>query len=324
MIISARIESGHLAGNLLHDPSERDLFIYLPPGYENSDRHYPAVYLLHSYGQTAEQLMKPRTTGQRWLPPIEDILNPVFGRMRAAPVIVIVPDGSTRYGCSQWVSSSVCGDFEQYVLGDIISYVDCHYRTIPEACSRGVLGFSSGGSGAWNLASRHPSVFSALAMLSGDTFLDMTHKTILYQYLNSIWPEQPNGPVADNGLAQVVYSYSAAYSPNPGKAPFYVDLPVASPSGELVQEVWDRWLSFDPVVNWRARKDNIRSLRGIMLDVGCRDDYQLQWGHRLLSHYLSGAAIAHETAEHAGNHGSRLPERYQVALQWLSQVLKHE
>lgn len=59
MIVHSRIESGHLAGNLLEDPSERDLFIYLPPGYEESERRYPTTYLLHAYGDTAEGLVNP-------------------------------------------------------------------------------------------------------------------------------------------------------------------------------------------------------------------------------------------------------------------------
>jgi len=61
MIIHARVESSHLAGNLLGDPSERDLFVYLPPGYEESDRRFPTAYLLHPGGSTAEQLVHPAT-----------------------------------------------------------------------------------------------------------------------------------------------------------------------------------------------------------------------------------------------------------------------
>ena len=49
------------------------------------------------------------------------------------------------------------------------------------------------------------------------------------------------------------------------------DLPMAFPSGELRQDVWDRWLSFDPVVNWRDRVDNLIQLRGILLDAGQKD-----------------------------------------------------
>jgi S-formylglutathione hydrolase FrmB len=321
MMVHTRLESSHLASNLLGDPSERDLFVYLPPGYEESDRRYPTAYLLHAYGQTAEQVVTPATDGLRWSPPVEDVLDPVFGRMGVTPMIVVIPDGNSRYGCGQWVDSPVTGHFEQYVVRDVVAFVDAHYRTIPNSRSRGVFGFSSGGFGAWNLASRNPEVFGAMAVLSADSFLDMTHKVILYKYLDSIWPEAPSGPIEGNEWSELVYDYSATYSPNPDRPPFYVDLPVASPSGELIQEVWDRWLAFDPVVNVHDRLDNLRKLSGILLDVGFNDDYNLHWGHRLLSHYLTEAGIAHEHRENAGNHGGRARESYQMALQWLSRVL---
>ncbi len=321
MIIHSRLNSAHLAGNLLGDPSERDLFVYLPPGYEESGRRYPTAYLLHAYGTSAEQLITPATDGERWAPPLEDVLDPVFGRMGVAPMIVVIPDGDSRYGCGQWVDSPVTGHFEQYVLHDVVPYVDATHRTTPDARSRGVFGFSSGGFGAWNLASRNPDVFGAMAVLSADSFLDMTHKYMLYEYLDSIWPEAPNGPIEGNFWSEIVYDYAATYSPNPDRPPFYVDLPVAYPSGELIQEVWDRWLSFDPVVNVRDRHDNLRKLSGILLDAGSKDDYNLHWGHRVLSHRLNEAGIAHEARENLGNHGGRARERYQVALQWLAQVL---
>ena len=55
--------------------------------------------------------------------------------------------------------------------------------------------------------------------------------------------------------------------------------------------------------------------------LGTHDDYNLHWGHRLLSHYLHEAGIAHEHRENPGNHGGRANESYQVSLQWLGQVL---
>ena len=125
--------------------------------------------------------MQPPTVGRRRTPPIEDVLDPVFARMGVAPMIVVIPDGWTRLGCSQWVDSPVGGNFEQYLLHDVVAHVDDNYRTLPDPASRGVLGFSSGGCGAWNLASRNPDIFGAVAMLSGDSFLDMTHKTFLYE-----------------------------------------------------------------------------------------------------------------------------------------------
>ena len=69
------------------------------------------------------------------------------------------------------------------------------------------------------------------------------------------------------------------------------------------------------------RVDNLKKLSGILLDVGWNDDYQLHWGHRLLSHYLAEAGITHESTENAGSHSGRSRERYQVALEWLGGVL---
>jgi enterochelin esterase family protein len=146
---------------------------------------------------------------------------------------------------------------------------------------------------------------------------------MLYKYLDGIWPEAPSGPVEGDFWSEIVYNYSATYSPNPDNPPYYVDLPVAFPSGELLQDVWDRWLAFDPVVNVHERHDNLRKLRGILLDAGFNDDYNLHWGHRLLSHYLTEAGIPHEHRENTGNHGGRASERYQVALEWLSQTLQY-
>ena len=116
MIVHSRLESAHLAGNLLEDPTERDLFVYLPPGYEESDRRYPTAFLLHALGDSPSALVTPAIDGQRWRPPIEDVLDPVFGRMGVPPMIVVIPDGNSRYGCGQWVDSPVTGHFEQYVF----------------------------------------------------------------------------------------------------------------------------------------------------------------------------------------------------------------
>ena len=59
-----------------------------------------------------------------------------------------------------------------------------------------------------------------------------------------------------------------------------------------------------------------------MLDAGQTDDYNRDWGRRLLSHRLTEVGIAHVASENAGNHGGRASESYQVALEWMGQVLR--
>ena len=62
-------------------------------------------------------------------------------------MIVVMPDGWSRWGCGQWVDSPVTGNYETYLLEDVIPTVDATYRTISTAPGRGVFGFSSGGFG---------------------------------------------------------------------------------------------------------------------------------------------------------------------------------
>jgi hypothetical protein len=117
--------------------------------------------------------------------------------------------------------------------------------------------------GAWNIVSQTPDVFVAMAVLSADTFLDMTHMVFPYKYFDNVWPEPPNGPIEGDDWSMMTYAYSAAYSPNPDNPPYFVDLPIAWPSGEVIQEVYDRWLACDPVENYRYRLENLRSLSRI-------------------------------------------------------------
>ena len=63
MIVRTRIEGSRLVGNLLGDPSERDLVVYLPPGYDDSERRYPTAYLLHALGNSSEEMVTPETDG---------------------------------------------------------------------------------------------------------------------------------------------------------------------------------------------------------------------------------------------------------------------
>ena len=253
-----------------------------------------------------------------------DVLDPVFVRHGAREMIVVIPDGWTRYGCGQWVDSPVNGRFEQYVIQDVISRVDSQFRTIPTAPSRGVLGFSSGGFGAWHLATRNPDVFGAVAVLSGDSYFDLTHKGMVYDYLNRVWADKPNGPIEGDEMSFMVYALAACYSPNIENWPYFVDLPVDQTTGELVETTWEKWRSYDMVVNWKERQDHLRALRGILLDSGRHDEHGLQWGHRLVSHYLTKAGIDHDVCEHAGSHSGRSMERHQLALQWLASKLEHE
>jgi pimeloyl-ACP methyl ester carboxylesterase len=332
LIVKQRIDSRHLAGNLLGDPSERDLYVYLPPSCKGTEQRYATAYLLLGYGLQPKDMVEPgdgELGGAGPMHSIADVLDLQFFREPSMEMIVAVVDGWTKYGGSQYVDSPVNGNFESFAVEEVVSYVDAHFPTIPRAESRAVFGYSSGGFGAWHLGSRHPDVFGAMAMLSADSYFELSHLSLLYKYFNSLYPDgrdpgdvAPGGPVEGNIWSQLSYGLSASYSPNSNNPPYFVDFPVEFLTGKLIPEIWSKWLSYDPVVNCSERVDNLRLLRGVLLEAGRRDDWYFHWGHRILSASLTDAGIDHDFREHRGTHEGRFYEAHIDAVQWLATVLR--
>jgi enterochelin esterase-like enzyme len=324
VIVVDRIDSAHLARNLLGNPSQRDLVVYLPPSYGTSDRRYAVAYLLHGYSSRAMNWpLPPALTFAAVRTPIDVLLDEAIAAAKAEEMIVVMPDGWSKHGCGMWVDSPTTGSFERYVVEDVIGHVDATYRTLPDRDSRGVFGVSAGGFGTWHLGSRNPDTFGAMAVISGSAAFEITRKPWFYRYYDKIHPRELAGPLAGDIGSWFCYGLAAAYTPNPAKPPFYSDFPVEYPSGDDVPALWERWRSFDPVVNWRERSENLKRQRGILLDVGFRDELDYAYGNRILSRHLRAAGIRHDYEEHDGNHTNRMFERVQRAYGWLGTVLEH-
>jgi enterochelin esterase-like enzyme len=127
--------------------------IYLPPSYETDpERRFPVVYQLHGAGGQYTEWTTyglPQTAGE------------MMERGELTEFIIVMPEGGTGY----W-ANGLGGDGEQwadYLLGDVVPYVDATYRTVPDAADRAIGGLSRGGFGALYLAFTHPSVFSIVA-----------------------------------------------------------------------------------------------------------------------------------------------------------------
>jgi enterochelin esterase-like enzyme len=60
-------------------------------------------------------------------------------------MIVVLPDSKTIHNGSMYSSSVTTGNFEKFIAHDVVSYIDTHYRTIPDRTSRGLVGHSMGG-----------------------------------------------------------------------------------------------------------------------------------------------------------------------------------
>ena len=132
--------------------------VLLPAGYEQSDRRYPVLYLLHGRGGNEDY----------WLD---------LGVIDcAAPYeMIVVMASATPSWFVNWSESheGQKNDWEDFIVRDLVGYVDDQYRTIQSARGRAICGKSMGGYGALVLALRHPEVFGSTSCIAGGLrFLD--------------------------------------------------------------------------------------------------------------------------------------------------------
>jgi S-formylglutathione hydrolase FrmB len=113
---------------------------------------------------------------------------------------------------------------------------------------------------------------------------------------------------------------AATYDPDP-RAPLGFRVPFNLESGELIAERWRRWLAHDPVNLVARHAASLKSLKGIYIDCGWRDQYHIHYGTRILSQRLAAAGIRHRYEEFDDNH-SDIDYRMDVSLPFLYRALK--
>src|SRR5215468_8135898 len=154
-----KVHGKSLEGNLEGDSPDRDVFVYLPPSYASKpNQQYPVVYLLHGYG----------LTGERWMTfaNLSDLSDKDIAAGTMKEMILVNPDAHTIYDGSMYSASPTTGDWETFIAEDLVSYIDSHYRTIPDRMSRGLGGHSMGGYGTVRIGMKRPDVFSSLYIMS--------------------------------------------------------------------------------------------------------------------------------------------------------------
>jgi enterochelin esterase family protein len=166
----------------------------------------------------------------------------------------------------------------------------------------------------------HPQVFGAVASRSADIYFEVTHVPWLAGLVNASWLDGFRGPLPGNGTSWFCYGLAAAYSPNARKKPYYCDLPIRFPTGELIDEIWQKWLYFDPLVAYERYVEAFRSMH-VFTDCGSRDEFHFHLGHRILHQRLKQARVRHVYEEFDGTHGSHSNERTLRTLEWFSGVL---
>ena len=113
---------------------------------------------------------------------------------------------------------------------------------------------------------------------------------------------------------------AATYDPD-SREPLGFRVPFNLETGEVIARRWYRWREHDPINLVGRYRRNLRSLSGIYIDCGWRDQYQIHYGTRILSKRLAAAGIRHTYAEFDDNH-SDIDYRMDTSLPFLYRALK--
>lgn len=127
--------------------------IVLPPGYEDGDKHYPVLYLLHGY-------MQNYTVWGR-------NLGAAFYARSLGELILVLPDAGNTWFVNYASDDEGKNQWEDYLIEDVIGNVETNFRTIEQREGRAIAGLSMGGFGAFSLGLRHPDMFISLGSTSG-------------------------------------------------------------------------------------------------------------------------------------------------------------
>lgn len=320
------IRSTALEGNPLGDPTERPLWVYVPPGYDQAtDRRYPSVYVIQGYGSFVTKWAN-RSAFQS---PFPEMADDLFAAGGAPPCLVVFVDAWTAYGGSQFVDSPGTGRYHTYLCEEVVPFVDARYRTHAGPGARGIMGHSSGGFGAMVTCMLRPDVFGGMATHAGDALYEMLYlpefartARALRRYDGSIeawWDDfrsrLPQMRPDDFGVL-MTYGVAACFSPAGDGTPV---LPFDPVSGRLVEEVWARWLAWDPVRMVPRYAEALRSLRAIWIDGGRSDQYFLELGAIAFRDALASVGVTESVHFELfdGTH-SNIEWRYPLSLGWLA------
>jgi enterochelin esterase family protein len=322
-IILENFHSKALEGNPLNDPVVRRVPVYLPPGYDPEQR-YPSVYLLAAFAARGMKLLND----DLWQENIQERLDRLILSGEIQPLIVVMPDASTRYGGSQYLNSSATGQYEDSIL-ELVNSIDQKYPTIAEANQRAVMGHSSGGFGALQFGMRHPDIFGLVAAHAPDLNFEIVYPMDFAPFARfyekagaeGVLEMLDNpGQALEKGTSFYVLAVAAmasCYSPNP-ESPWGFDLPFDTFTCEIIPEVWQRWEALDPIQMTPDHGEALKSLNLLYLDCGLFDEENLLYGARILSRTLDQLGISYHYEEFEGGHrNTRF--RYDVSLKIISE-----
>jgi S-formylglutathione hydrolase FrmB len=327
-LVEIRLDSAALSGNLLGDPSTRSVAVYLPPGYDSSAEDYPLVVDVVGFTGSGFAHVGWKAFGES----VPQRLDRLVAEGRMGPVIAAFPDCFTSLGGNQYIDSTAMGNWEAFLIDEMLPLLESEFRVRPGRSHRAIFGKSSGGYGAIAHGLRRADAWGAIACHSGDMAFELCYRVDFPKTVRTVAEKGGIAGFLDWFAAQpktddemlhtiMILAMAASYDPDPG-APKGVVLPVDLETCSLDEERWARWLRHDPIemIEVPECQENLRSLRGLYIDCGSKDQYHLVYGARKLSRRMTELGITHRYEEFDDDH-SNVDYRMDVSLPFLYEAI---
>ncbi len=321
--------SAALEGNPLDDPAARPLWVYLPPGYDDEpERRYPSIYVIQGLTGQLDMWRNRAPFRKNFL----ELADELFASGEAPPCILVWVDAWTSLGGSQFLDSSGTGAYHTYLCDEIVPWVDERYRTLAAPAHRGITGKSSGGYGAMITPMLRPDLFGGMATHAGDALFETCYSPGFRESVRALrddyggsfdafWKDFRSRPAYSkdgDGYLLNDWCMAACYSADPDGT---VRLPYDPATGELIPEIWDRWLAWDPVRMVPKHAEALRGMQAIYIDAGRKDEWYLDLGAEAFRRALEGIGVTDVSFElFDAGHGA-IEYRYPLGVKYLAERL---
>ncbi|BFH72430.1 alpha/beta hydrolase-fold protein [Sulfurisphaera javensis] len=315
LIKSFEIESNVLKDNPLKDPYVRKIYSIEVGEVESA----PIVIYLSGFLSSSITLLN--------YDPLSESITEKLQRLQkegnVKNLIFILPDLFTKLGGNQYINSTAVGMYEDFIVKELIPYLFDIYGKKDII----LMGKSSGGYGSIVLGMKYSEIIKGVINHSGDAYFEYVYLPYFpsvirhirkegdhYKWLEKYWSKANKKDKEDLNTLNII-AMSAFYSPDGDK----IVLPFDLDTGEIIEDVWKKWLEKDPVRLIDKYCENLRKLKLIYMDVGNKDEFKINYGLRILHKKMQKYNIKHEFEEYDGGHFNT-NFRYDISLSLISKV----
>ena len=307
------LHSAALRNNVLHDPDVRVVPIFVPSQATNGAR-LPILYYLPGYGNSAAKCL---ANSNVWLAFTQKFADEV------TPVILVIGDGWTRWGGSQYLNSPAQGNYADFICDEVVNAAELAHPLPLTGVRRIIGGHSSGGFGALRLGSARQDLFDAAVALSPDSDFMTSHlplvkvKSVTQLPLANVKKIAAGElPLPKDGDVQYALALSAAYTPADAKRLGEFDW-LYDAEGNFRRTVWWRWLDNDPLTVVQKNRKAFSPAQKIYLEGAAQDQFAANIGARKIYEVLKNRPARCVFYEPPGKHSDHVRERLQRGLEWV-------